>query len=179
MKTILNNSPIRRFAAVLTVMGAITVAALVPALVVSLVLTQNPVDQTEPAENAATIDVTDIDQNGTVMYTASPSDSDRGDASIDFILPLDIGNIMDDGDLIKVTIEDRGTESTSDSFVDPELEGGCVFTLVISSEYGNDAPIDTVTGFARTMDDDTFVATYSANTKQQMEHCGFYFTDAD
>ncbi len=166
MKMILNTAPIRRFAAVLTVMGAITVAALAPALVVSLVLTQDS-------------EITDDDRNGTVMYTASPSDSDRGDASIEFILPSDIEHIMDNGDLIKVTIEDRGTESTSDSFVDPEFEDGCVLTLRFSDEYRNDEPTDTITGYVRTVDVDTFVATYSANSKQQMEHCGFYFTDAD
>lgn len=169
MKTILNNAPIRRFAAVLTVMGAITVAALAPALVVSLVLTQD----------SEITDVTDDDRNGTVMYTASPSDSDRGDASIEFILPSDIERIMDNGDLIKVTIEDRGTESTSDSFVDPGFEDGCVLTLRFSDEYRNDKPTDTITGYVRTVDVDTFVATYSANSKQQMEHCGFYFTNAD
>ena len=169
MKTILNNAPIRRFAAVLTVMGAITVAALAPALVLSLVLTQD----------SEITDVTDDDRNGTMMYTASPSDSDRGDASIEFILPSDIEHIMDNGDLIKITIEDRGTESTSDSFVDPELEDGCVFTLSFSDEYRNDELTDTITGYVRTVDVDTFVATYSTNSKQQMEHCGFYFTDAD
>ena len=169
MKTILNNAPIRRFAAVLTVMGAITVAALAPALVLSLVLTQD----------SEITDVTDDDRNGTVMYTASPSDSDRGDASIEFILPSDIEHIMDNGDLIKVTIEDRGTESTSDSFVDPEFEDGCVFTLRFSDEYRNDEPTEPITGYVKSADADTFVATYSADTKQQLNLCGIYFIDVD
>ena len=173
------STPTDRLLRVLVATATVTLIAIAPALLASLFVHQDTANQTEPMEHAAAIDVTDIDQNGTVMYTASPSDSDRSDASIDFILPSDIGNIMHDGDLIKVTIEDRGTELTSDSFVDPEFEDGCVFTLRFSDEYRNDEPTETITGYVRTADVDTYVATYSADTKQQLNLCGIYFIDVD
>lgn len=173
MKTTSSSRPIRRFAAVMTVLAVLMVAALAPAMVVSLLLKLH----------SEITDVTDIDRNGTVMYAASPSNGNRGDIDIDLILPPDFTGILQEADMIKVTVMDRGTEKRTDlaaySFVDDKVEDECSFTLNIKSNDRHDTQTDTYSGYIRISDDDTFIATYIANPEQQREHCGFYFIDAD
>ena len=57
----------------MAVIAALTVAALAPALVVSMMLTQNTLDHIDSTENAEVTDVTDVDPEATVMYTVSNS----------------------------------------------------------------------------------------------------------
>ena len=177
MKTILNSSPIRRFAAVLTVMGAITVAALAPALVVSLVLTQD----------SEITDVTAIDPESTVKYTASPLADGGDDSDIEIFVPADMADAMVDGDLIKVTVIDRGTDYRSDrgidfgssSSVDTEMEEGCRFTLSLTPDDRSNNRIGTYSGYIRIKDDDTFTATYTHDDLENREDCGLNLTFND
>ena len=166
MKTILNNAPIRRFAAVLTVMGAITVAALAPALIISLVHTQDTVNQIEPSEPAATIDITDIDQNGTVMYAIVPLADDSAPTDSSFSTPR---ALLKNSDLIKITIQD---DEDPGKWLGDGAEDDCSFTLHLSDDDTFDNQSETFTGYIRVTDDN-----FNAQTDSlESENCGFYLS---
>ena len=156
---------------------ALPIIALAPAYLASVMLTDHTVELYESTEQATNIDVNDIDENGTVMYTVSPMDRNN-DTDTDFTLPADIVDKLRDADLIKITITDEGTESTSDGFVGPKVDNECSFTLNLQSVDGHDARrTGTYTGYLRIEDDGNFTATYSRF--QQPENCGLYVTYAD
>ena len=65
------NSPLKRLAKALTAVVAVSIVALAPAIGASMIVTDQSVELDEPTESVATIDITDIDQNATVMYASS------------------------------------------------------------------------------------------------------------
>ncbi|MXX93655.1 MAG: hypothetical protein F4Y63_09470 [Chloroflexi bacterium] len=143
MKSGSNAPRLRRFTAVLAVIAALIVTALTPSLVVSLVLTQDTVDQVKPTEQAKTIDVTDIDENGTVMYAVSSSYRQPGFET------ESLTEALRGSDLIKVTFQD------SDSSSHPVNQGaneGCGLTLHLSSDDRYDAGTKTYVGYIRVED---------------------------
>jgi hypothetical protein len=165
------NQPLRRFANVLMISIALPIVALAPAYIASQLLTDHVV---ETADDTATIDITDIDQNGTVMYTVSPSNNDRRTSDTDFKIPR---SHLPDSDMIRVTIEDRGTvrvDGDSTSWIDHELADECSFTLHLSSDDPYDDQSDTFTGYIRVADEDTFLMTGS--DLDQRENCGLYLS---
>ncbi len=156
---------------------ALPIFALAPAYLASVMLTIQPIELDESTEQATSIDVNDIDENGTVMYTVSPLDRNN-DTDVDFAMPADIADILQDSDLIKITITDAGTESTSHGFVDSKVEHECSFTLhLLSDDPHNARKTDSYSGYIRIKDDGNFTATYSSS--EQPENCGFYMTDAE
>ena len=126
---------LRRFAAVLVVIAALTVVALAPALLASQLITPYGGKSTATGhiDHAATIDVADIDPDGNVMYKVSPPGGDRGNSDIEIIVSADMVDVLQDGDMIKMTVIDQGTDKRTDSnsysFVDPQIEDGCRITL--------------------------------------------------
>ena len=124
------SSPSSRLFKALTAAVALPLIALAPALLASLLLTQDTVQPDEPGEHATTIDVADIDPEGTVMYTVSPPNGSGGDSDIEFVVLADMLEVIQNGDLIKVTVIDQGTDYGFSSSVDSELEEeGCLITL--------------------------------------------------
>ena len=172
--------PLRRFAAVLVVIAALAVVALAPALLASQLITPDWGKSTATGhiDHAATTDVTNIDPEATVMYTVSPSD---GDSDIEIIVSADMVDVLQDGDMIKMTVIDQGTDKRTDSnsysFVDPQIEDGCRITLNLRSDDRFGRPTGTYSGYLRIKDDDSFTATYADH--EQQENCGLYFIYAD
>ena len=170
---------LRRFAAVLVVIAALTVVALAPALLASQLITQDGGESTATGhiDHAASIDVADIDPDGNVMYKVSPPGGDRGNSDIEFTVSSDFADILRDGDLIKVTVIDKGTDSTSHSFVDREMEEECRITLNLSSDDRSNHRTGTYSGYLRIKDDDTVFATGS--DFEHRDNCGLYAIYAD
>ena len=173
------SSPSRRLFKVLAVAIALPLIALVPAFLASQLLIQDTVQPDEPTEQTTTIDVTDIDPEGTVMYTVSPSDGDGGDSDIDIIVPADMVDVLQNGDMIKMTVIDQGTDYGFSSSVDSEMEEGCRVTLNLSSDYRFGHRTGTYSGYIRIKDDDTFTSTYTYDDLEQRENCGLRLIYAD
>ena len=163
--------------------AALTVVALAPALLASQLITPDGGKSTATGhiDHAASIDVTDVDQDGTVMYKVSPPGGDRGNSDIEFTVSSDFADILQDGDMIKMTVIDQGTDKRTDSnsysFVDPQIEDGCRITLNLRSDDRFGRPTGTYSGYLRIKDDDSFTATYADH--EQQENCGLYFIYAD
>lgn len=168
MKSTSKTPKLRRFAAVLAVIAALMVTALTPALVISLVLTQ---DAGQQIEHAATIDVTDVDSQATVMYTVSPSDGVPHDSDVDFTIPADI---LKDADLIKVTVSD---DDNIHSFFESQTRDDCRFTLHLSDDDRYGAQTDTFTGYLRITDEET--ARMAGSDVEEFQNCGLYVIYAD
>ena len=166
MKSSSNTPALRRFTAVLAVIAALMVAALTPALVVSLLLTQDTVNQTEPTEQAANIDVTDIDENGTVMYTVSPPEGFRSESDTDFPIPADV---LKDPDFIRITVSD---DDNSHNFFESETRDDCSFTLHLRDDDRYDAKTGTYTGYLRVTDEET--SKLERSDIESQENCGLY-----
>ena len=147
-------------------MGALMVATIAPVLIISLVLTQDPVEQIVPAENAATIDVTDIDQNGTVMYTVSPTDADVGFPNTDFTIPQ---SVLHDADILKITIQD---DEDLGKWLGDGSEVDCSFTLHLSDDDAFDNQSESFTGYIRVSDD----YLDAQSDAWDSEECGFYLS---
>lgn len=143
MKSGSNTPRLRRFTAVLAVIAALIVAALTPSLVVSLVLTQDTVDQVKPTEQATTIDVSDIDENGTVMYAVSPSYRQPGFEA------ESLTEALRGSDLIKVTFQDSDSSWYQ---VNHETDEECGLTLQLSSDDRYDVDTKTYVGYIRVED---------------------------
>ena len=171
MKSASNTPILHRFAAVLAVIAVLMVAALTPVLVVSLMFTQHTVDQLEPAEHATTIDVTDIDENGTVMYTVSPPEGLRSDSGTDLVVPAEV---LKDADLIQITVSD---DDNSHSFFESETQDDCSFTLHLRGDDHYDTETDTFTGYLRVTDEET--AGFEGSDIEGKENCGLYVIYAD
>ena len=171
MKYTSKSPEFRRFVSVLTVIAALMVAALTPALVVSLVLTQDAGQQIELSEHAATIDVSDIDPQATVMYTVSPPDGVPHDSDVDFTVPADI---LKDADLIKVTVRDS---DNIHSFFESQTRDDCSFTLHLSDDDRYGAQTDTFTGYLRITDEET--ARMAGSDVEEFQNCGLYVIYAD
>lgn len=172
MKSTSKSPKFRRSASVLAVIAALMVAALTPALVVSLVLTQDGGQQIELSEHTATIDVSDIDTQATVMYTVSPPDGVPHDSDVDFTVPADI---LKDADLIKVTVRDS---DNIHSFFEAQTRDDCSFTLHLSDDdrYGAQKT-DTFTGYLRITDEET--ARMAGSDIEEFQNCGLYVIYAD
>ncbi len=171
MKSTSKTPKLRRFAAVLAVIAALMVTALTPALVVSLVLTQDAGQQIEQSEHAATIDVTDVDSQATVMYTVSPSDGVPHDSDVDFTIPTDI---LKDADLIKVTVSD---DDNIHSFFESQTRDDCSFTLHLSDDDRYSAQTRHFTGYLRITDEET--ARMAGSDVEEFQNCGLYVIYAD
>ncbi len=165
------SSPSRRLFKVLVTAAALPLIALAPALLVSLVLTQGAVDHFEPIGHATTIDVTDIDENGTVMYTVSPPEGFRNEPDIDFTVPADV---LKDSDLIRITVSD---DDNSLSFFESENQEDCSFTLHLSDDDRYDAKTGTYTGYLRVTDEET--ARFAGSDIERLETCGLYVIYTD
>ena len=125
---------------------AVAFIALAPAFLASILLTQRTVEHDEANGSAATIDVTDIDQNGTVMYTVSPPQ----DAPADFEFDIPSG-LVEDADLIRLTISDK----SSDSGLPEDLTADeCKFTFYLSDSDEYDEKTSTYIGYLRINDDE-------------------------
>ena len=165
----------------MAVIAALTVAALAPTLVVSMMLTQNTLDHIDSTENAEVTDVTDVDPEATVMYTVPTQGGDPYDSDVEFILPSDFADTLRDSDMIKMTVIDQGTDkrtdSASDSLVDPAMEEGCRIKLNLGSDGQHDERTGTYSGYLRITDDGTLTATYTY--PEQLENCGIYVIYAD
>ncbi len=164
---------LRRFAAVLVVIAALTVVALAPALLASQLITPYGGKSTATGhiDHAATIDVTDIDENGTVMYTVSPPEGFRTDSRTDFKVPSDI---LNDADLIRVTVSDDDNTHTN---LESETQKDCNFTLHLSKDDHYDAKTGSFTGYLRITDEET--AKLEGSNFERLGHCGLYVTYAD
>ena len=177
MHLLSQSSASHRLFKVLVAAVAIPLIALAPALLASLLLTHDTVDPAEPTEHAATIDVSDVDPEATVMYAVSPLGGDRYDSDVDFIVPSDFEDTLRDEDVIKFTVIDKGTHSTTHRFVDPEMEDGCRIKLHLSSDDQHDERTGTYEGYLRIVYDDTLTATYTY--PEQLENCGIYVIHTD
>ena len=141
----MKNPTLVRLVAVIGAMVALPIVALAPALLASLSLTHELAETDEESGYAAKIDVTDIDQNGTVMYTVSPPKGAPTDPKIDF------PSILEDSDIIRLTITDRGTERR---FSDELTEYECNFTLYLGDDDKWDEKTGAYTGYLRIRDDE-------------------------
>ena len=165
------NRPLLRAIKVVAAVFALAIIALAPAFVASVMLTDQTVEPEKPIENAAAIDVTDIDRDGTVMYTVSPSEGFRSDSVTDFALPLDV---LKDADIIRITVSD---DDNTHSFFESEMQDDCSFTLHLSDDDRFDAESDTFTGYIRVTDE---AITDSASADfEHHEDCGLYVIYTD
>ena len=160
---------LRRFAAVLVVIAALTVVALAPALLASQLITQDGGESTATGhiDHAASIDVTDVDQDGTVMYTVSPPQDWPADLEFDFPTGL-----LEDSDVIRLTISDQVSHPglSKDS-----VEEECEFTLYFSDSDKHDEKTGTYTGYLRIRDDE--MGPYVSHSNDPK--CGFVITYVD
>ena len=163
------SSPSRRFFRVLAVAIALPLIALVPAFLASSLLTHDVIDQFEPIEQAAAIDVTDIDPEGTVRYNVSPPIGDSA-------LPDSYTNIprslLEDADMLHITIQD---DDDLGRWLGHDSEGDCSFTLHLRSDDPYDDQSDTFTGYISVTDDDF----YAYSDPEQQKNCGLYVIYAD
>ena len=164
MKTIPSSTLLHRLASVLAMLVALPVVALAPALLVSLILIDQTVDVDESTEQATTIDITDIDPEGTVMYTIRSPMGHSTPPNNDIPNPH---SFLADADLIIVSIQDDDGPS---SRLDQDSEDGCTFTLHISSDDSFDDQTDTFTGFIRITEDDFF----AHSDREKLENCDLY-----
>ena len=164
----IENRPMRRFSIVLSVAIALPVIAFAPAFVASLFVTDQTIETTD---KTAEIDVTDIDENGTVMYTVSPPEGFRTDSRTDFKVPSDI---LNDADLIRVTVSDDDNTHTN---LESETQKDCNFTLHLSKDDHYDAKTGSFTGYLRITDEET--AKLEGSDFERLGHCGLYVTYAD
>lgn len=162
MKIVSGSPPIRRFAVVLAVIAALMVVALAPVLLTSLILTDQTVDLGESAEHAATIDVADIDENGTVMYTIRPPVGYSTPTNNDVPSPH---SLLADADLIKVTIQDDDDLGSS---LGHDSEDDCNFTFYLRSDDLYDDQSETFTGFIK-LEDDEF---WARSDQDRLDECG-------
>lgn len=159
----------RLFKVAVTTIG-VTIIALAPAFLASMVLTQDAAESNEASDYATTLNVTDINQNDTVMYTVSPSHRSFEDAPG---IATDVGaELLRDADLIKVTIYD---EDLSTGWIGSDPDNECKFTLHFSDDDKQDRKFGTYTGYLRIRDD-------GLQAHHSMDHdsrCGFVITYAD
>ena len=100
---------LRRFAAVSAAIAALSVAALAPAFLASTFFTQPSVDSNESVQILQVDEHSDPEATETVLLRMSATHEEAvGDPSISG------WNLLEDADIIKVTIEDRGVETRSD-----------------------------------------------------------------
>ena len=140
MKTTSNTHTLRRFASVLATVTVLALIALTPAYLVSLVLPGHLVEPIESTNQVANID---IDRNGTVMYTVSPSYRQPGFGAESLM------ETLRGSDLIKVTVRDSDSSSYR---VDHEASEGCGLTLQLISDDRYDAGTKTYVGYIRVED---------------------------
>ena len=159
MNTKTRSNPLRRFVTVLTISIILPLIALAPAYFTSVVLTNQTAQIDESALHTAAIDVSDIDENGTVMYTVSPHEGFQSDSDSDFTAPADI---LINADLIKVIISD-------DEIVDE-----CSFTLHLSEDDRYDPKTGEFTGYLRFTKANT--APEAGSDFEYLEDCGIYLT---
>ena len=162
------SSPSHRLFKVLAVAIALPLIALVPAFLASQLLIQDTVEVIEPAEQAVTIDVTDIDPEGTVMYNISPPNGERDTSDNHITIPH---SLIGGSDLIKVTIQDGVTSSY---WSDSELSNECSFTLFLRSDDRYDDETDSFTGYLKVTDEDAVLTPGSG--LEQLENCGLYLS---
>ena len=164
MKPETQKRPLLRLIKVFTSIIALPLVALAPALVASLILTDRTVELDDSTEQVTTIDVTDIDPEGTVMYTVSPLNSYRGTSDSNMPTPR---SLFEDADLIRVTIQD---DDGPGSWLGHDSEGDCSFSLHISPDDPFDDQTNIFTGYIRVAEDDFF----AHSDPEQQENCGLY-----
>lgn len=160
------STPTDRLLKVLVATATVTLIAIAPALLASLFVHQDTANQTEPVEHAAAIDVTDIDQNGTVMYTIVPFADDSAPTDSSLSTPH---ALLKNSDLIKITIEDDEDPS---KWLGDGAEDDCSFTLHLSDDDTFDNQSETFTGYIRVTDD--YLDAQSESL--EAEKCGFYLS---
>ena len=160
------STPTDRLLRVLVATATVTLLAIAPALLASLFVHQDTVNQIEPSEPAATIDVTDIDQNGTVMYTIIPFADDSAPTDSSLSTPH---ALLKNSDLIKITIEDDEDPS---KWLGDGAEDDCRFTLRLSDDDMFDNQSETFTGYIRVTDD----YLDAQSEALESEKCGFYLS---
>lgn len=168
MKTTSSNTPLRRLAAILATTVILTLIALSPAYIASIVLQDQLVEPSESTEQVATINVTDIDRNGTVMYsyTVSPSYTQPGFETESLMATIR------GSDLIKVTVQDSDSSSYR---VNHEASEECGLTLTLSSNDRYDANTDTYVGYVRVEDE----GDETGDTRTGLINCTIKFIEMD
>jgi len=173
------NRSLLRAIRVFAAMVALPIIALAPVYVASVTLTDQAVEIDEPIQQAATNDVTDIDRNGTVMYTVSPSRYTQA-PKFETESPL---AIMRGSDLIKVTVIDRGTERSS-SPQDHQTDYECELNLHLTSS-DRYAPktktynkTNTYVGYLR-IDDEDVSTFYLREPSSDRAICSFILTESE
>ncbi len=156
---------------IFTAIIALPIFALAPAYLASLMLIDQTVEPDEPSEQAATIDIMDIDRDGTVMYTVSQAEDFRSDPFTDFTLTPDV---LKDADIIRITVSD---DDNTHSFFESEMQNDCSFTLHLSDDDRFDADSDTFTGYLRVTGE--AITDYAGTDFEQREDCGLYVIYTD
>ena len=166
MKTTSSITPLRRLYAIIATMVMLTLIALSPAYIASMVLQDRFVEPIESTEQVTTIDVTDIDRNGTVMYTVSPSYTQPGFETESLMATLR------GSDLIKVTVHDSDSSSYR---VNNEASEECGLTLTLSSNDRYDADSKTFVGYVRVEDE----GDETGSTRTDLIDCAIKFIEMD
>ena len=166
MKTTSSSTPLRRLAAILATTVILTLIALSPAYIASIVLQDQLVESLESTKQVATIDAADIDRNGTVMYTVSPSYTQPGFETESLMATIR------GSDLIKVTVQDSDSSSYR---VNHEASEECGLTLTLSSNDRYDADTDTYVGYVRVEDE----GDETGDTRTDLINCAIKFIEMD
>ena len=161
----MNKTPLRRLAAILATLVVLPIIVLAPAFLASLLLPQHTVVQTQPTEQAAIIDITDIDKNGTVMYTLNPPEGLRNDATA--------VDALNGADLIKVTVRAHGN---SLSAFESGSRDDCSFTLHVRDDDPYHATTGKFAGYLKLTDGET--AHLDESDFESLETCGLYSISA-
>ncbi len=164
------SSPSRRLFRVIAVAIALPLIALVPAFLASSMITQDATEPDDHIEQSVTIDVTDIDPEGTVMYTVIPPIDHPGSPDA-YTIKRDAMQraLLEDPTSLHITIED---DEDPARWLGPDSEDICTFTLHLSSDDPYDDQSDTFTGYIRVTDDQTM----AHDDLSQQEDCGLYIT---
>ena len=169
MKHRLQKRLLLRVAKTLAAIVILPIFALAPVYVASVMLTDRQVDPNGSSEIFNKhVDVADIDENGTVMYTVSPHDGHRTNTGLDFTVPSDL---LKDSDLIRVTVSSDDGEH---SFFDAETNEDCHFTLHLTDAQFDATKTETFTGYLR-MTEEEFVG----DDRKHPEYCGLYLSFVD
>ena len=167
MNTPSKSSPSRRLFRVIAITIALPLIALVPAFLASSAAdTRYGRPNRSWPNTPPTIDVTDIDPEGTVMYTVSPPNGDSESPDSHLAVPR---SLLDDADMLHITIRD---DDDPDSWLGQDSEGNCNFTLHFDSDDPYDEKTETFTGYIRVTDEET----KAYDNLNQREDCGIYLT---